>query len=951
MRNLYSVIVPTSFKSTALSGTISPSLFNLHHLKYLDLSYNNFDSKISHHFANLKNLVYLNLSNSMFSGSITTQFANLSSLQYLDISCSFMVLDFSSFSYSISTFKESNKYSTSYVSTSSVSSTDTNWLRGLVNLKVLNLNGLDLSVASSTKNWAEPISFLANLRELYLSNCSISSSIPVHEFHNLSRLSVLGMDSNFLNSPIPIQLANFTSLSVLDLKNCDLQGSIPYLPKLQYIDVSVNRDFIVDLTHMFDHQWPKLQGLSITLTNVIGSIPSSISNASLLVYLFASGCSIQGSLPASILNLTQLKYIDLSFNNISGYLPSSISNLKNLEGLTLIQNNLQGPIPKSICRILSLKDLLLRANNLSGTIPSCISKLRNLHSFDITGNLIEGTVSLMSLFHKLNPIWISLSYNLLDVEINQYQLTSKFQELQTLALQSCNLRGHIPAFICNLTELVTLDLSSNNLIGAIPFCIFELPNLSYLDLSSNNLQGTLPHSINLTLLYPSSVLNLASNKLRGPLPLPPQNVGVFYLSENEFTGGISTETGERLSKATYVSLSGNKLSGSIPPSICSHVLMHLDLSNNQLSGTIPSTLNYCNSLDSLNLGTNLLIGNVPKGLEQAKKLKSLQLNENSLNGTFPSFIEQLQDIEVLDLGSNNFEGTIPTFIGSLHNLKILSLRSNMFNGSIPKEITGLRKLQILDLSINKLSGRIPEEIDNLEMLKSRPKTKLLLGDFISLMYSGVQLKMVTKGTMQEFLYLNNLNSGIDLSHNVLEGSIPKEIGLLKGLAVLNLSHNRLSDKIPTSVGSMIGLESLDFSFNKLSGDIPQSLTLIDALQVLNLSYNNLSGRIPTGLHFDTLSGDGDSAYIGNAFLCGIPPRKSCEGAPSTSTDPNLLNDEDDQEDAKEKWMFYGVVVLGYGVGFWGLFFVLRLRKEKWWFGYWRCIDTMALIIVGCMSKN
>ncbi|OVA19244.1 Leucine-rich repeat-containing N-terminal [Macleaya cordata] len=34
MRNLYSVIVPTSFKSTALSGTISPSLFNLHHLKF-----------------------------------------------------------------------------------------------------------------------------------------------------------------------------------------------------------------------------------------------------------------------------------------------------------------------------------------------------------------------------------------------------------------------------------------------------------------------------------------------------------------------------------------------------------------------------------------------------------------------------------------------------------------------------------------------------------------------------------------------------------------------------------------------------------------------------------------------------------------------------------------------------------------------------------------------------
>ncbi|OVA19243.1 Leucine-rich repeat [Macleaya cordata] len=951
MRNFYSVIVSTSSTSTALNGTISPSLFNLHHLEYLDLSFNDFQfSKIPHQFANLKNLTYLDLSNSMFSGSITTQFANLSLLWYLDISCSIEILDFSSFSYNFSTSKGSTNYTSNYFSSSYISSTDISWLRGLVNLNILDLRGVDLSVESWATNWAEPISFLANLRDLHLSNCNISSPFPIHDFLNLTRLSVFRMDSNFLYSPIPSQLANFTSLSVLDFQNCRLQGSIPYLPQLQLLHVGVNPDLLIDLTWMFDQQWPKLQGLSITSTKVIGSIPSSISNASSLEYLVASGCSIQGSLPTSMTNLSKLRYLDLSINNITGYLSSSISNLKNLQLLNLIQNNLQGPIPESICKISALQQLLLGSNNFTETIPSCIGKLRHLYQFDVGGNSIGGTVSLISLIRQSNLTWIALSSNKITVEIDQYSLPSKFQP-QTLELQSCNLNGHIPAFICNLTLLVILDLARNNLIGTIPSCIFKLPNLSYLDLSHNNLQGTIPHSLYLTLQFPLPILNLASNKLRGPLPLPPQNVGVFDLSKNKFSGGISTEIGERLSNAGYISIYGNELSGSIPSSICSqqHVMKHLDLSSNQLSGSIPSSLQYCNFLTTLNLGMNNLTGNLPKELEQVKNLKNLLVNDNTLNGTFPSFIQKLQDLEVLNLGHNNFEGSIPTFIGSLHNLKILSLRSNMFDGSIPKEITDLHKLQILDLSTNKLSGPIPEKIGNLEMLTSRPNTKLLLGEEISLMYSGVQIQFVTKGIMRQLEFVYNYNSGIDLSHNVLEGKIPHEFGLLKGLAMLNLSHNRFSDKIPTSIGNMIGLESMDFSFNKLSGHIPQSLTMMDALQSFNLSYNNLNGMIPRGPHFDTLSVDG-SAYIGNTLICGFPTEKSCEGDTSTSTNNSLVKDED-EEDAREKWLFYGVVVLGYGVGLWGLFLVLLLRKDKWWFGYWRCVDTVASRIVGCMLKN
>ncbi|KAI3972325.1 hypothetical protein MKW92_035230 [Papaver armeniacum] len=934
MRNLYSDVISISSESSAaLNGTISPSLLNLFHLKHLDLSYNNFDySKIHNHFSKLTSLVYLNLSNSMFSSPIKNQFANMSTLQYLDISCSSMINDFSSVSFSISTFKLSYKFFTSYLPTSYVSSADVSWLRGLTNLKVLNLTGVDLSAASSvhSTNWAEPISVLSNLRELSLSDCSISGPFPLNEFHNLSRLSQLRMDSNPLSSPIPIQLANFTSLSILDLNNCQLQGSMPYLPQLQYLDVSVNKDLMVDFVHMFDHPWTKLQLLSVSFTNVGGTIPSSVSNASSLIHLLAS------------------HYLSHNFGSI----PFSISKLRNLQGLNLNQNGLQGPIPKSICEVSSLENLLITSNNLNESVPSCIFKLRKLLVFEVTGNKLNGTISFRSMFLELNPVWISFDSNSLDVKIDVHYLpTSKFERLKALGLRDCNLKGNIPTFICNMTQLYRLDLSMNNLIGSIPSCIFKLPHLSYLDLSNNKLEGTLPHSIYLTQEYPYSALQLRSNKLHGPLPLPPKNLGVFDLSDNEFSGEISGEVSERLSSAAHVSLSGNHLSGSIPSAICSQGssrLDVLDISKNKLSGTIPSTLKYCSSLVSLNLGANYLTGNIPNDLERAKDLKYLQLYENNLTGIFPTFIQQFQYLEVLSLWSNNLEGAIPHFLGSLSNLRIISLSSNMFNGSIPEEITDLHKLQFLDLSNNKLSGSVPEKLGNLEMLKSMSNTRLIVGDVISLVYSGVELQLQWKKTTEKLGDVHTYNTGIDLSRNFLEGNIPEDICLLKGLKMLNLSHNHLHGMIPMNIGNMTGLESLDLSFNKLSGDIPLSLTYIDSLSTLDLSYNNLSGMIPRGAHFDLVSTDG-SAYIGNALLCGYPTNKICEHAnnPGISL-PNIQNGNDIP-------VFCSAFVIGIGTGIWGflsvLVFVYLLSKKNWWLGYWRFVDNVALRISAYVLKS
>ncbi|XP_026420550.1 probable leucine-rich repeat receptor-like protein kinase At1g35710 [Papaver somniferum] len=718
------------------------------------------------------------------------------------------------------------------------------------------------------------------------------------EVLRLSRINLheaTSSENNFLE-----HISFLSDLKVLDLSYCNISG--PVFPIQEYTNFSrlssLNMSFNPELNSSFPEHLAKMTSLSslyLTRCNLHGSVPYMPQLEELDV----------GNNTALHVDLAQmferkwpkLKSLRISTTKVTGQFFDLISNVPMLEFLKASGCSIQGSIPKSICKLSSLREIFLQRNNFTGTMPSCITMLRYLDRLDISKNFIRGDVSLSSLFTKLNLSYLKMGPNKLTVSIHQDLHLYPKLKLKVLGLASCNLKGLFPDFICNLTDLENLQLSGNNLTGTIPSCMNKLKNLMSLDFSSNNFHG--------------------------PLPLPCKNAKLYNLANNKLNGEISMEVGERLSTVSLVWLSGNELKGSIPFSVCSKEpgesnIQYLDLSNNNLSGIIPTSVGYCHSLIYLNLGINNLTGNVPKELEQAKKLQILQLNDNNFDGDPLNFIGELHELVVLDLGNNNFGGSISSLAGSLGNLQILSLRTNNFNESIPKEILDLQQLHVLDLSRNNLTGIIPNGIGNL------------------------QLQMTTKGIITQYENLYTYNSGIDLSSNKLEGEIPEEIGRLKGLSMLNLSHNHLSGNIPLSVGSMNGLESLDLSFNKLSGPIPVSLASMDFLGYLNLSYNNLSGTIPRGPHFDTLSGDG-SAYVNNSFLCGYLTKSICgDDSDNGSTNyPSEVN-RDEEDESKDKWYLFGVVVLGFIVGFWGLFFGLVLKKEKWWCPYWKFVDSIAV---------
>ncbi|KAM7465224.1 hypothetical protein LguiB_012786 [Lonicera macranthoides] len=206
-----------------------------------------------------------------------------------------------------------------------------------------------------------------------------------------------------------------------------------------------------------------------------------------------------------------------------------------------------------------------------------------------------------------------------EVGMDELNLPS-FQNLETLYLDYCGLKGTIPYEIelGNLKNLEYLYLGSNAFSGPIPSSICVLTNLTTLDLSGNQLTGFIP----------AKLWNL-------------KNLEFLSLSNNYFSGTIPSSV-YALTKLTVLELDGNRLSGFIPSKIQNlNNLISLRLEWNNLSGTIPPTMGLLTNLTHLDLSHNLFDGIIPDNLSYLSKLKFLNLSYNKLVGLIPTILSKL----------------------------------------------------------------------------------------------------------------------------------------------------------------------------------------------------------------------------------------------------------------------------------------------------------------------
>ncbi|XP_062162227.1 receptor-like protein EIX2 [Alnus glutinosa] len=758
--------VEQAYHKSCLGGKISPSLLNLQHLSYLDLSLNNFNGyTVPRFFGSLESLTYLNLSFSMFAEIIPTHLGNLSRLQYLD----------------------------------------------------LNLGNINLQ---KVLNWVDVVNMLPSLVELHLVNCGLVSLPQSISSINFTLLSVLDLSSNSFNSFIPHWLSNVSGLSTINLDSSSLRGAIPiglgHLTSLRSLNIAGNH-FTGKIPSSFANLC-NLQTLYLRSNNISGEITefvdglSQCSNSSMEYLDLSKNMLLGGNLPYSLGGLKNLKAIEFQGCSFWGSIPDSIGNMSSLQTFDLSNNKMNGTIPESIGKLSMLVSLSLARNSWEGVlIEAHFQNLTRLKSLSLSTKFSANWTLVLDVKHDWVP-----PFMLTEIKLEKMQIGPNFpawlktqNELKYLWLNNVGISDTIPHDLWKFCPNVTSwSLSGNKLRGQVPYFQFH-PLAYYIDLSSNHLEGPLP-------LFPGNLsdISLYNNMFSGPIPenivelLP--KLSWLDLSSNTITGRIPYSIG-KLKELTCLILRNNSLSGKLPPHWKDlQQLWLLDLSENNISGNVPSSMRHLGSLGVLSLGQNHLEGELPSFFRNYGNLQTLDLGGNKFSGKLPTWIgESLPDLLRLSLRSNLFYGNIPQQLCLLSGFRILDLAHNEFSGAIP---------QCLGSFSNDKNSEIPygEQM----MLVSKGREYLYVDSILYLVHSidlsGNNLSGEIPDNITSISKLVSLN----LSMNHLSGKIPEKIGNLHMLESLDLSMNELSGPIPKSLSSLNFLSRLNLSFNNLSGKIP-----------------------------------------------------------------------------------------------------------------------------------
>ncbi|KAL4196571.1 hypothetical protein AMTRI_Chr04g183910 [Amborella trichopoda] len=544
------------------------------------------------------------------------------------------------------------------------------------------------------------------------------------------------------------------------------------------------------------------------------------------------------------------------------------------------------------------------------TICHCIF---NVHS--ILGILTPFNCAATEFFH-----WLSRLKNLqtLDLSLNSFEGAMPVEigllfSLQMLHLSS-NQLGSLPSSLANLSQLEELHLSYNQFNGTTPPILGILSSLEALYLRGNEFQGRVPHSFgNLSSLHE---LFIDQNRLSGRISRELVILSSIFslstlanlsmlqnvdLSHNSRLVILSAVLPFRLTKLqlSYCDLSkfNTSVLGLVSPQ---PTLETVDISNSKIRGEIPKNFfTDLPRLKELNMCCNSLIGN---------NLWYLTLANNNLEGPLISENFDLPLLTSIHLIHNSFNETIPKsllaksvipeVIEKLDQLKVLILRRNDFEGDIPYSLCQLQRLAILDLSQNKFRGFF--SISNASFFSS--------GD------DQFEVMNFNKGHTYEYPgdVLVSL-TGIDLSSNQLRGCIPRKMGFLKGLVILNLSNNHLTRTLPTSLGD---------------------LSRLHFLGLLSVTDNDIwKGVSPVRVNYQHL----EKAHI----------EETRSFMDFKGMDALIFYQLCLKEVVMKKWkmihgdkpIFYACTAIGVIVGFWGVNISLFLKK-KWRIVYFGRIDKV-----------
>lgn len=801
---------------------------------------------------------------------------------------------------------------------------------------------LDISYNGFSGSLPGDLTNLVNLQELYAGSNDITGTIP-DEIAELSVLTSLVLSANRMSGEIPNSLEDIAPLRELHLNGQrDFGGFTGPIPDfnsslhLHVIDFSKNSltgsiptSFLALVRSSASHDVYAYDTIDLSSNQITGALPESWND---FVGLFANVAGNRITDVPDVLCDDDNEFMDnlvgnLTTNKCDAILcPPGTSHP--------VGRQTDASVPCQPCPGTTIEERELQAPYYGMFKCQAISGERSTLE-QIYELIFQKGKSTDTYWMSEQPIcsWYGVSCADKTDETGVAEIKLESNHLETTesdivsalffslpSLKKLDLRGN-DNLLLNLdnvpTQLESLQLSATGLKSLAG--IGRAINLKELHVTDNDMTG----------LFPEEIFNLTA-------------LEKLYLSFNKYSGTLPTQIGELISLREFYAYTNN-MSGVLPTELGNLVnIENLVIGKNNFEGNLPTQLNKLVNLREFSVYYNeKMTGNI-LDFSEATKLEKLDLEGNGFSGQIPSsflsgldadFIADSDNEIVLHLADNALTGTIPVELSKIANL-YLDIVGNEFTevpASFCKEEQSLwMNGKVGDLlkstpcyaiacPVNTASetGRMhsddDEECAPCASDESAPHvgSKKCRSEHDE--YSALKsFYKATKGDswLQNENWLDNTKplctwygiecagdsldnhtiTGIDLSANSLNGTMPHEIWELPSLQSLNLKENHLymhfnnihlAKKLQLlyisdidigsidRIGTAPALTELHLTANDLTGSLPDDFyELADTLEHLYIAYNSFTGTLST--EFGKFTKLIDFYAYDNEFVGGIP---------------------------------------------------------------------------------
>ncbi|CAO2037778.1 unnamed protein product [Urochloa humidicola] len=426
-----------------------------------------------------------------------------------------------------------------------------------------NLSFLDLSYNNFTGHFPTALYGCSALRYLDLSNNLFSGTLPADINKLSSEMEHLNMSSNGFTGNVPSAIAAFPKLKSLLLDTNSFNGTytasaIGGLTELETLTLANNPFMPSPIPEEFS-KLSKLKTLWLSGMNLTGTIPDKLSSLTELTMLALYENKLDGKIPPWVWKLQKIeklylyanrftggigpevtavsmRELDLSVNLLTEPIPDAIGNMKNLTLLYLYYNNITGPIPSSIGLLPNLTDIRLFNNRLSGPLPPELGKHSLLDNLEVSNNFLNGSLPDNLCFNK---------------------------KLRDIVVFNNSFSGEFPAALGDCHTVDNIMLYDNRFTGDFPKTVWSaFPYLTTVQIQNNGFTGTLPSVISSKI----SLIEMGNNRFSGAVPSSALGLNSFKAENNQFSSALPADI-SGFPDLANLNLAGNRISGSIPPSI------------------------------------------------------------------------------------------------------------------------------------------------------------------------------------------------------------------------------------------------------------------------------------------------------------------------------------------------------------------------------------------------